>query len=72
MTTTALDRLTLGQSNFELIEFSLIRHLDDGTTITGLYGVNVAKVREVVRMPKINKLSSRIAGVIGYQLRISL
>lgn len=65
-----LDRLALGQNHFELIEFSLVRHLDDGTTLTGIYGVNVAKVREVVRMPKINKLSSRIDGVAGvFELR---
>jgi two-component system chemotaxis response regulator CheV len=64
------DRLTLGQNNFELIEFSLTRHLDDGTIHKGLYGVNVAKVREVVRMPKINKLSSRVDGVAGvFELR---
>jgi two-component system chemotaxis response regulator CheV len=70
MSETALDRLALGQNNFELIEFSLVRHLDDGSTLTGLYGVNVAKVREVVRMPKINKLSSRMEGVAGvFELR---
>jgi two-component system chemotaxis response regulator CheV len=70
MKDTSLDRLALGQNNFELIEFSLVRHLEDGSTVTGIYGVNVAKVREVVRMPKINKLSSRIDSIAGvFELR---
>ena len=43
-------------SMFELIEFSLERHVN-GEVIKGIYGVNVVKVREVVRMPKINPLN---------------
>jgi len=70
MDSEKFDRLELGQSQFELIEFALIRHLKDGSVVNGRYGVNVAKVREVVRMPKINKLSSRIDGVAGvFELR---
>ena len=54
---------------FELIEFSLERHVN-GQTIKGIYGVNVVKVREVVRMPKINPLNSRIKGMAGvFELR---
>ena len=64
------DRLEVGSNAFELIEFSLDRILPDGTVTTGLYGVNVAKVREVVRMPPINPLSSSIRGVAGvFELR---
>ena len=56
-------------SMFELIEFSLERHVN-GETIKGIYGVNVVKVREVVRMPKINPLNSRIKGMAGvFELR---
>lgn len=55
---------------FELIEFTIDRRLPDGRVIQGLYGVNVIKVREVVRMPDINPLSSRIDGVAGiFELR---
>lgn len=62
-------QLELGGSFFELIEFSLTRNLN-GKVVKGVYGVNVAKVREVVRMPKINPLSSRIKGVAGiFELR---
>ena len=62
-------QLEIGGSFFELIEFSLTRRLR-GRTIKGIYGVNVAKVREVVRLPKINPLASRIKGVAGvFELR---
>lgn len=62
-------QLEIGGSFFELIEFSLTRKVR-GKVIKGIYGVNVAKVREVVRMPKINALASRIRGVAGvFELR---
>ena len=63
-------RLAMGVSFFELIEFSLVRQLPDGGSMTGIYGVNVAKVREVVHMPKINPLASSIDGLAGiFELR---
>ena len=62
-------QLEIGGSFFELIEFSLTRKVR-GKTIRGIYGVNVAKVREVVRMPRINTLASRVKGVAGvFELR---
>jgi two-component system chemotaxis response regulator CheV len=61
--------LEVGGSVFELIEFGLSRRID-GQLVKGLYGVNVAKVREVVRMPRINPLASRIRGIPGiFELR---
>ena len=53
-----LDQYEIGGAFFELIEFSLYRNLPDGTQLRGIYGVNVAKVREVVHMPEINPLAS--------------
>ena len=65
-----LDQFEIGGTFFELIEFSLFRTLPNGNIIKGIYGVNVAKVREVVHMPKINPLASRISGVSGiFELR---
>ena len=62
-------QMELGGSVFELIEFSLTRMIR-GKPVKGVYGVNVAKVREVVRMPPINPLSSRVKGVAGvFELR---
>lgn len=62
-------QLEIGGSFFEIIEFSLVRTLN-GRKIKGTYGINVAKVREVVRMPEINPLASKIPGVAGvFELR---
>jgi two-component system chemotaxis response regulator CheV len=62
-------QLEIGGSFFELIEFSLTRKVR-GKALKGSYGVNVAKVREVVRMPKINPLASRVRGIAGvFELR---
>lgn len=56
-------------SVFELIEFRLNRNIN-GSIVAGTYGVNVVKVREVVRMPKINPLNSRVRGMSGvFELR---
>lgn len=65
-----VNKLEVGSNVFELIEFTLVRHLADGKTTEGRYGVNVAKVREVVRMPAVNPLVSTIEGVAGvFELR---
>lgn len=57
------------ESRFELIEFKLKRTIN-GQVINGTYGVNVVKVREVVRMPTINPLNSRVKGMAGlFELR---
>ncbi len=64
------NRYELGGSYFELIEFSLQRKLPDGREMTGVYGINVVKVREVVHMPRINPLPSRVPGIAGiFELR---
>ena len=63
-------RMDVGSNFLELIEFTLDRPLSDGSVKTGKYGVHVAKVREVVRMPAINPLVSKIDGVAGvFELR---
>ncbi|MDD9950818.1 MAG: chemotaxis protein [Zetaproteobacteria bacterium] len=65
-----LNKLEVGSNVFELIEFTLVRNLADGTVTEGRYGVNVAKVREVVRMPNVNPLVSLVDGVAGvFELR---
>ena len=65
-----LNQFEIGGNFFELIEFSLIRHIGNDKIITGTYGVNVSKVREVVHLPSINPLASSIDGVAGvFELR---
>ena len=65
-----LNKFEVGGNFFELIEFSLDRNLDVDGPIRGIYGINVAKVREVVHMPRINPLASSVRGVAGvFELR---
>ena len=65
-----LNQFEIGGNFFELIEFSLVRHIGNNKVITGTYGVNVAKVREVVHLPDINPLASSQEGVAGvFELR---
>ncbi len=65
-----LDQFEVGANYFELIEFSLMRQLPTGEVMKGIYGVNVAKVREVVHMPRINPLASAVPGIAGiFELR---
>ncbi len=64
------NQIEIGGNYFELIEFTLIRQTAQGEKIHGTYGINVAKVREVVQMPKINSLASRVPGIAGiFELR---
>lgn len=63
-------RLGLGTNVFELVQFTLVRRLTGGLERKGIYGVNVEKVREVVRMPSINPLASRHPAIAGiFELR---
>lgn len=65
-----LDQFEIGGNFFELIEFTLTRKLASGKIYVGTYGVNVAKVREVVHLPIINPLASTTKGISGiFELR---
>lgn len=55
----------MGSRHVELIEFVIERRSSSGKLCRGTYGVNVAKVREVVRLPKINEFSTKVPEVIG-------
>lgn len=63
-------QLEVGGNVFELIEFELMRRQKDGQPYKGSYGVNVAKVREVVRLPPLAPVSSNLKGIVGlFELR---
>jgi len=65
-----LENFEIEGNYFELIEFTLVRQLNNGQRLVGRYGVNVAKVREVVYVPKINPLGSTVTGIAGiFELR---
>jgi two-component system chemotaxis response regulator CheV len=47
--------LKVGNNEMELVDFRIFRQMGD-EVYEGIYGVNVAKVREIIRMPKLTEL----------------
>lgn len=48
--------LKVGSNELELVDFRLFKKEPDGTIYEGIYGINVAKVREIIKMPKLTEL----------------
>ncbi len=47
--------LKVGNNEMELVDFRIFRD-EDGEIYEGIYGVNVAKVREIIRLPQLTEL----------------
>ncbi len=47
--------LKVGSNEMELVDFRLLKE-EDGKVYEGVYGVNVAKVREIIKMPTLTEL----------------
>jgi two-component system chemotaxis response regulator CheV len=47
--------IKLGSNEIELVDFRIMKEVG-GKTYEGIYGINVAKVREIIRMPKLTEL----------------
>ena len=57
--------LDTGTNELELIEF-MLNHTDrEGNSQTQSYGINVTKVREIIRMPKLTKLPNLADSIYG-------
>lgn len=50
------ETLKTGQNELEIIDFRIFERNEDGSIYQWILGVNVAKVREVLRMPKLTKV----------------
>lgn len=48
--------LESGTNELEIVEFYLTETLPNGKEYTGYYGINVAKVLEIIRVPKITEM----------------
>ena len=48
--------LTPKNNELEIIEFLIEESLPDGSTYVGSYGINVAKVLEIIRMPAVTSM----------------
>ncbi|MGE4296564.1 MAG: chemotaxis protein [Desulfovibrionaceae bacterium] len=58
--------LESGTNELEIVEFYLDEVMPGGETYTGYYGVNVAKVLEIIRMPKVTEMPQHSApSVLG-------
>ena len=58
--------LEAGTNELEIVEFYLDEEEADGSSYKGYYGVNVAKVLEIIRLPKVTELPEvRDAAVLG-------
>jgi two-component system chemotaxis response regulator CheV len=47
--------LKVGSNEMELVDFRILKKEDD-TVYEGIYGVNVSKVREIIRIPQLTEL----------------
>ncbi|WP_324172550.1 chemotaxis protein CheV [Sulfurimonas sp.] len=51
------DSLKVGSNEMELVDFRIMKE-EDGEIYEGIYGINVSKVREIIRLPKLTELPS--------------
>lgn len=51
--------LDTGSNELEVIEFFIEEEQEDGSIYRGYYGINVAKVLEIIQMPELTKIPSR-------------
>jgi len=47
--------LKVGSNEMELVDFRILKQQEDGV-YEGIYGINVSKVREIIKMPKLTEL----------------
>jgi two-component system chemotaxis response regulator CheV len=47
--------LKVGSNEMELVDFRILKQ-EEGRVYEGIYGVNVAKVREIIKIPKLTEL----------------
>ena len=48
--------LKVGSNEMELVDFRILKQEDDGSIYEGIYGINVSKVREIIRVPALTEL----------------
>ena len=48
--------LKVGSNEMELVDFRIMKQEENGETYEGIYGINVSKVREIIRVPDLTEL----------------
>lgn len=51
----AENSLKVGSNEMELVDFRILKE-EDGEIYEGIYGINVSKVREIIKMPRLTEL----------------
>jgi len=65
-----VDILQVGTNQMELVDFRMYEKKDDGTIYEGIYGINIAKVKEIIKYPNVIKIPSKESLLDGiYNLR---
>ncbi len=49
------ESLKVGSNEMELVDFRILKE-EDGEIYEGIYGINVSKVREIIKLPKLTEL----------------
>ena len=66
------EELTTGHSEMELVDFRILKE-DNGEIYEGIYGINVSKVREIIKMPPLTDLPNTPEFIEGiFELRNSV
>ncbi len=50
------DVLQVASNEMELVDFRIYKKMPDGKIYEGIYGINVAKVKEIIKMPELTEL----------------
>ncbi len=58
------DILKVGSNEMELVDFRIFKR-EDGEIYEGIYGINVAKVREIIRLPMLTELPATPSFIEG-------
>ncbi len=65
-----IDILQVGTNQMELVDFRMFEQKDDGSVYEGIYGINIAKVKEIIKYPNVIKIPSKESLLEGvYNLR---
>ena len=50
------EMLRVDSNEMELVDFRIYKKMLDGKIYEGIYGINVAKVKEIIKMPELTEL----------------
>ncbi len=65
-----IDILQVGTNQMELVDFRMYEQKENGDLYEGIYGINIAKVKEIIKYPNVIKIPSRESLLEGiYNLR---